>query len=256
MNGIHVAHHRQHHVGRGVERLVTVIQRLCRDVGDALHRSGNAGPGGAVPVQSPHHTDVDLPVGVVLHHADLLTDDALLLSHALLGEIGNGHKGQQNFKVFLKVVGGVEIIAGHGVGGKRVGLRAVLRQLLEGVALLGVEHLVLQIVGDARRSVQPLAVQAEAGVHAAVSGGEKGVFLGVAGLGHHVNLQSVGQGLPVDGLSQPLVKALLHSAVSFPRRKYTVSSSTDFMALKMRSGVTFRACSASSSGVSDCPVAA
>ena len=154
------------------------------------------------------------------------------------------------------MVRGVEIVARHGVGGEGVGLRAVFRQLLEGISLLGVEHLVLQIVGNARRGVQPLAVQAEAGVHAAVAGGEEGVLFCVAGLGHHTDLQTVGQRLPVDRLADALVKALFHSAASFPFRKYTVSRVTVPMASKMRSGVTSRTCWASISGVSLWPVAA
>ena len=256
MDRVHIAHHRQNHVGGGVEGLVAVVQRLRRDMGDALHRAGDGGPGGALLVQGLHHPGVELPVRVVLDHADLLADDALLLGHALLGEIGDGDEGQQDLQVLLKVLRGVEVVAGHGVGGEGVGLRAVLGQLLEGVALLGVEHLVLQIVGDARRGVQPLAVQAEAGVHAAVPGGEEGVLLGMLRLGDHADLQADGQNLPVDGLADPLVKRLLHSAASFPFRKYTVSRETVFMASKIRSAVTCRTCSASSSGVSSCPVAA
>ncbi len=95
---------------------------------------------------------------------------------------------------------GGEIVAGHGIGRKGVGLRAVLGQPLEGVALLGVKHLVFQVVGNAGGSVQPAALQLEAGIHAAVAGGEKGVFLGEARLGHHPDLQAVGQALLPDRL--------------------------------------------------------
>ena len=256
MDRIHVAHHCQNHVRGGVECLVAVVQRLRCDVGDTLHRPGDRGPGSALLVQGLHHPGIELPVGVVLDHADLLADDALLLGHALLREIGDRDEGQQDLQILLKVLRGVEVVAGHGVGGEGIGLRAVFRQLLEGVTLLGVEHLVLQVVGDARRCVQPLTVQTEAGVHPAVPGGKEGVLLGVLRLGDHADLQSVGQHLPVDGLADPLVKRLLHSAVSFPFRKYTVSRETVCMASKMRSAVTCRTCSASSSGVSSCPVAA
>ena len=47
----------------------------------------------------------------------IVTNKALLLGHALLGKIGDGHEGQQNLQVLLEVVRGVEIVAGHGVGG-------------------------------------------------------------------------------------------------------------------------------------------
>ena len=94
------------------------------------------------------------------------------------------------------------------------------------------------------------------GVHAAVPGGEEGVAPGELRLGDHADLQAVGQRLPQDGLADALVERLLHSAASFPFRKYTVSRETVSMASKIRSGVTCRTCSASSSGVSSCPVAA
>ena len=96
MDGVHVAHHGQDHVGRRIERLVAVIQRLRRDVGNALHRARDGGAGGAGPVQCLQHAGIDLPVGVVLDHADLLGDDALLLGDALLRKIGNGYEGQQD----------------------------------------------------------------------------------------------------------------------------------------------------------------
>ena len=51
-------------------------------------------------IQGLHHPGVELPVGVVLDHADLLADDALLLGHALLGEIGDGDEGQQDLQIF------------------------------------------------------------------------------------------------------------------------------------------------------------
>ena len=216
---------------------MAVIQRVRSDFGNALHCTGNAGAGRMAMIHGPQHPGVDLPVGVVLDHADLLTDDALLLGNALVGEIGNGHKGQQDPQVFLKMLRGIEIVGRHGVGGEGVGLRAVFRQLLQGVALPGVEHLVLQIMGDARRGVQPLPVQTEPGIHTAVAGGEKGVLFGVAGLRHHADLQSVGQPFPADCLADPLIKSLFHASASFPFRKYTVSSFTVLMARQIRSAV-------------------
>ena len=219
MDRIHVTHSGQNHVGGRVKRLVALIERLRGDMGNALHRAGNGGSGGAVLIQCLHHAGVDLPVGVILDHTDLLADDALLLGNTLIRKIGHRHEGEKDLQILLKMLRRVEIVAGHGVGGEGVGLGAVFRQFLQGVALLGVEHLMLEIVGNARRGIQPLAVQPEPGVHAAVARGEKGVLLGVARLGHYTDLQSVGQGLPVNGLTDPLVKALIHSACSFPVRK-------------------------------------
>ena len=195
---------------------MAVVKGFRRNAGDAFHRARDGGPGGGDAVEGPEHPGVDLPVGVVLDHADLLGDDALLLGDALVRKVGNGDKGQEDLQVFVKVAGGIEVVAGHGVGGKGVGLRAVFGQFLEGVALLGVEHLVLQIVGDAGGGVQPTAVQLEANVHAAVAGGEKGVFLGVVRLGNHADFQAVGQGFPVDGLAQAFIVDGLHASASFP----------------------------------------
>ena len=90
MDRVHVAHHRQNHVGRGIKCLMAVIQRVRSDFGNALHCTGNAGAGRMAMIHGPQHPGVDLPVGVVLDHADLLTDDALLLGNTLIGEIENG----------------------------------------------------------------------------------------------------------------------------------------------------------------------
>ena len=44
-------------------------------------------------VQGLHEALIHLPLRVILDHADLLADDALLLFHTFIGEIGDGHKG-------------------------------------------------------------------------------------------------------------------------------------------------------------------
>ena len=150
-------------------------------------------------------------------HADLLADDALLLVHALLGEVGDGDKVQQNTEIVIEVLRGLKIVGSHGVAGEGVLHRAVFRQLLEGVALLRVEHLVLQVVGDPGGGVHPLPVQLKAQIHTAVAGGKKGVFLGVVGLLHHHHLQAVAELLSGDGL--PQLGIFHHCAASFPFRK-------------------------------------
>ena len=102
--------------------------------------------------------------------------------------------------------GRIEIISGHSVGGKGIGLGSVGGQILKGVALLGVEHLMLQIMGNAGRGIQPLSLQTKAGIHATVAGGEKGIFLGKAASGHNADLKSVGQSLPVHRFSNALIE--------------------------------------------------
>ena len=100
------------------------------------------------------------------------------------------------------------------------------------------------------RGIQPLAVQPEAQIHAAVAGGEKSVFAGVARLADDADRQAVGKGFPNGGFSDAVIGMLCHCAASFPRRKYTVSRRMLFAASQMRSGVTARRLCISSSGVS------
>ena len=235
---------------------MAVVQGLGGDLADALHGPGHGLADGAVTVQGLHHLAIDLPLGIVLDHADLLGDDALLLLHALVGEVGDGHEGQQNPEIVVKMLGAVEIVGSDGVAGVGVGLGPTPGQVLHGAAVGGVEHLVLQIVGDAGRGIQPLAVQPEAHIHAAVAGGEEGKFPGIAGLGHHADGQAVGQGLP-DGLFPDAgVGKGFHQAPSFPCRKYTVSRVTLPAAARMRSGVTWSSRRCMVSGSSLWPVAA
>ena len=118
----------------------------------------------------------------------------------------------------------IKIVSGDGVGGEGIGLRAVFCQLLKGVSLLRVKHLMLQIVRNARRGVQPLAIQLKAQVHAAVPGGKERIFPGKSGLHHHIYRQPVGQGLAHYPFPYPAIDFFTHCAVSFPVRKYTVSS--------------------------------
>ena len=148
------------------------------------------------------------------------------------------------------MLGGVKIVSGDGVGGEGIGLGTVFGQLLQGVAVFGVEHLMLQIVGDAGGSIQPLAIQLKAQIHATVAGGKKGVFAGIAPLADDAHGQAVGKGLPNRRLPDAVISHFLHCAASFPRRKYTVSSRILWAAAQMRSGVTAERLCISSSGVS------
>ena len=216
--GADIPHHGEDHVGGGVEGLVAVVEGLGGDLGDALHRPGDGDAAGVADVESLEQLLVDLPVGVILHHADLLGDDAPLLVHALLGEVGDGDEAEEDLQVLLKVLRAVEVVARHGAGGEGVGLGAVFRQVLHGAAVPGVEHLVLQIVGDAGGGVPPGAVQAETGVHPAVAGGEEGVFPAVAGFGDHTDGEAVPQLLPLAGFPDALVKRFPHALASFRSR--------------------------------------
>ena len=192
---------------------MATVQGLGSDVGDALHGAGHGDTGGALPVQGLQHPLIDLPLRVVLDHADLLSNDALLLGHALVGEVRHRHKGQQLPQIFVKMLRAVEVVGRHGVAGEGVRLGAVFGHLLHGVSVGGVEHLVFQIVGDACRGILPCAVLLKAQVHAAVAGG---VFPGVAGLVDHIGRQAVFQAAE----GHRLVNAgIIHPHASFPFRK-------------------------------------
>ena len=197
---LHVPRHSEHHVGGGVERLVAGVEGVGGDVGDGLLGAGDGHPDGVVVKQALHQAVKHLVVRIVLHHADLLADDPLLLVHALLGKPGNGHEGEENFQVVAEFLRAFKIVAGEGRAGESVGGSPVGRQILEGVAVLGIEHLVLQEVGHPRRSVPPLAIQPELHIHAAVVGGKKGVALLKLGPPVHIDVQAVGQLRVIDFL--------------------------------------------------------
>ena len=216
---------------------MAIVQRLCRDLTDTFHAAGDRRAGGTVVIQPLHQLLIALPLGIVLDHADLLPDDALLLLHRLVGKIGYGDEGQQNLQVLIELLRGAEIVTGNGVGGKGIWLRAVFCQLLQRVALGGVEHLVLQIMGDARRGVQPLSVQLEFHIHAAVAGGKQSIFPLEAFFRYDADRQAVGQRLPPGSLTDAVIVGQ-HTVSSFPFRKNTVSSRQLCAAFWIRSGVT------------------
>ena len=92
---IHIAHHTQHHIGGGVECLVAVEQILHSDLRDGFHGTCYRRADGGVLVQNFHQTDINLEVGAVVIHADFLSDDAALLFHGFLREVGRGYEVQQ-----------------------------------------------------------------------------------------------------------------------------------------------------------------
>ena len=103
------------------------VEGVGGDVGDGLLGAGDGHPDGVVIKQALHQAVKHLVVRIVLHHADLLADDPLLLVHALLGEIGNGDEGEQDAQVLLKFLCALEIVACDGVAGEGIGGGAVGR---------------------------------------------------------------------------------------------------------------------------------
>ena len=123
---------------------MAAVQGLRGDERDGFHRARHAVPDGMVVVKAAHELVIDDVVRVVVAHADLLADDALLLRHGLVGEVRRTHEAQQHAQVVVELVGGLEVVAGEPAGGVGVGLGAVGGQGGKSVvAVRHVEHLVL-----------------------------------------------------------------------------------------------------------------
>ena len=215
--GVHVALHAQHHVGGGVEDPVAVVERFGGDVGDALHSPRNAVADGVVGIEHLQQIVVNRKAGIILAHADLLGDDALLLLHGLLGKVRGGDKVQQHAQVFLKALGALKVIAGDARGGEGVGVGPVCRQNVErAVAVRQVEHLVLQIMGHARRGVELAPIDRKAAAGPAVVCGKGGVEGGKILLRHHAYLQAVVENGGIQRLADAGVIKLLYLHLRLP----------------------------------------
>ena len=216
---VHIPHADQDHVGGRIERLVAVVEGLGGDLPDALQGAHHRHAGRAVLIQPLHQVGVHPPIRIVLRLLDFLGNDALLPVHALLGEIGRGHKPQQDAEIFIEIGRGGKIIGGHGVAGEGVVRGPVPGEGLHDVFRGHVEHFVFQIMGDAGGGFPPPALRLEAQVHAAVTDGQKGVALGVEGLADRHDLQAVGKGLPENRFPQTGILRHFHAQPSFPFKK-------------------------------------
>ncbi len=87
------------------------------------------------------------PVGAVIVHLYLLPDDALLFGDGLLGKVGMSHHAQQHVKALVQLFRGRKEVAGAVEGRESVGIRAGLGELCKGIAVLILEHLVLEEMG-------------------------------------------------------------------------------------------------------------
>ncbi len=211
------AYDAQRHVRRVVKHLVAGVERLIRDLGDALHRARDGFADGVVRVQALHQVHVHGVVRVVLAHADLLSDDALLLFHALRREVRRCDKAQQRAEVFLKILRALKIVCGDVAGGEGVRLRAVRGERRERVvAVRHVEHLMLQKMRHARRRVDPLIAETEAAVAAAVVRGEHGKAAVILRLAQHAQAQPVRQRRAIERLADAGILFILHRHPPFP----------------------------------------
>ena len=153
--------------------MITAIKQICRDAGDRRKGAADVAANAVGLVHCLQHTVKASVGGIVVVHADLLTDDTDLGGNRFRGKIRMGHKIQKLTERILKAVGTAEEIAGLIKGGIGVGVGAVLGEPLKRVAaVLTGKELVLQKMRDAVRNRQPLRLlrRAESVVNRAVFG--------------------------------------------------------------------------------------
>ena len=137
------------------------------------------------------------PVGAVIVHLDLLPDDALLLGDGLFGEIGVPHHAQQHIQTFVQLLSGCEEVAGAVEAGERIGVGTGLRKLGESVAVLILEHFMLQKMRHTGGQMHLPPVQAEVPVNGAEAGGVDDMGAGIARHGPHEDRQPGRKHLPL-----------------------------------------------------------
>ena len=159
-----------------VERAVAAVQQIVCNFRNALNSAGDVDANRMLLVQTAQHVEEYPPAGVVVAHADLLPDNALFLGNAFRREVRRLDKGEQDLQRSLEVVGAAEEIAGLVERGERVGVGTSLGVQVEHIAVLVLEQLVFQEVGDALRHGAVVLVRRglELGVDRAVLCAEHG----------------------------------------------------------------------------------
>jgi len=135
-----------------VEGAVAAVQQIVCDLGNALDGAGDVDAYRVFLVQTAQHIEEHTPARIVVAHPDLLPDDALFLGDAFRCEVRGLDKGKQDLQGCLEVVGAAEEIAGLVEGGERIGVCAGLGVQVKDIAVLVLEQLVFQEVGDALRN--------------------------------------------------------------------------------------------------------
>ncbi len=101
---LHLAAYAEHHVAQIVEGIVAFIKQVGRDLGNRLDRSGDLGTHIVLLIHGAQCLIIQTCIRVVLVHADLLCDDALLFSDGLGREIRMRDKVEQNLKRRIEIV--------------------------------------------------------------------------------------------------------------------------------------------------------
>ena len=137
------------------------------------------------------------PVRAVIVHLYLLPDDALLFGDGLLGKVGMPHHAQQHVKALVQLFRGRKEVAGAVEGRESIGIRAGLGELCKGIAVLILEHLVLEEMGHTGGQMHFPLPQPEIPVDGAEAGGVNDMGAGVARHGADEYGQPRGQNFPL-----------------------------------------------------------
>ena len=170
-----------------------------------------------VLVEQTHHVLKDPAVRGIVVHQDLLGNDAPLLLHGFLREIRRGDKGQQQFQAAVKMLRAGEIVGGGVIAGEGVGIGPQGGEFGAHIPVGHIEHLVLQIVGNALGRLIFHPVQGEFRMDGAVGGHEIGHLPPETRLGADDDLQAVGQAPAVKPLIQHGIIRPCHWPTPFSR---------------------------------------
>ena len=137
------------------------LQSIGRDLLDALDRACNVIAHRVVLIHDAEQIFHHGGVCAVLVHFDFLRDDAALFLDALFGKIPGRDHAKEDLEILFQMLRALDVVGCHGVACKGVVRTGVFGELLHGVSLGEVKHLVLQIVRHALRGHVLFAVQEE-----------------------------------------------------------------------------------------------
>ena len=173
--------------------MVALVEQVGIDLADALDGTGDVDAHRVVVEHGTEHIEEHTPAGFIIIHADLLGDDALFFFHVLLGEIRLLHEGEQDLQGLRKILRAGEQVGRPVEGGVGIGIGAGAGIFLEGVAVLVLKELVLQIVCNALRhfGILFLALDTEPGIDGTVFCSKEGKGRMIALHFHDIDIQTV-----------------------------------------------------------------
>ena len=252
--GVNIAHHAKQHIIRPVKCPMAGIQHFRGDLPYGFLASQDGGADGMIGVHIFHQQLKDPVIRVIPAHADLLADDPLLFFHAFFCKIGGGNKLQKQPQAAFELVGAGEIISGHIVAGKGVGISAQSCEFLAHIPSRQVEHLMLQKMGNAGGDGEFFSIDGKFCVNRAEIRDEISQLFGKARPGYDADRQAGIADLPVHRFVPSGVIHFLHHAPPF--RKKLLWQRRVFATRAQSSTVTARTWSMYCSGVQLWPLRA